>query len=800
MHSLLFHPDDFRLEEIENHHAETVGGDPYYEQRITKHTDAVRAIADDRERVTRFFKMRRTAIEDQFNEFKMKNVTFKEMSGGKSSHKVKTIASSELLLPASKGATHIELVSTRGFRAGQTCDIGSGSWMDKARIIGFTTAAKAGLTRESHRKVAVIDNPLLYDHARGVPVVATETIFGHSSMAASPAAQNTTLDDSMSEISTIGASRGSALPGSVSEKLKKLSNAARGRLAAAKKLGAIKENISRGDESSMDSAWLEPTERQKQEADLMLKQVHLNHSMPQPTPAEMREHVKFQTEAEERRAIKIKVALDKRLPGNGIHMAWAQEFVEHCRKTKTALDKRFPGNSVPLEYVEVFVQSKIHATRRDEKGWNLANTKLHSYNASIRTKTEANKSQLLESWTPASVRAEAARKKQKQVERARKLLGLQVAEVDSLLPSGHGVSSTGSVVSNVSTLSGKSRPIALHTEPPETNDPEAVFRRFKLHLIAQNHIFNLKRQNGTAATASIKPVEDRRNVAQRELDKLRKLGIVVGTQDRDDSWVHLRMGEANMQLVEHVYDDLKHRLAAVDTGAGSLVDQLVRRDDPFGEIEGHLDATAQAMALKIRDDEVMSLLYEDVRGELCLIPGMKKAPVAKAPVMLQAPPLAMVPSHLAEQAAKAKVERELAEEIRIQEENIETAFRYLHEDRALSLADRHLDTSFMFRVEKETRKAPKPGLSSTTDYVLKWYKPGESFKSAPAGFVCLADIKSISEGVPVEKQGSFIVSIDPSNAKALKSCVGRTKLTIKGDAGEIKKYAQRLQVLHNSLR
>jgi hypothetical protein len=75
-----------------------------------------------------------------------------------------------------------------------------------------------------------------------------------------------------------------------------------------------------------------------------------------------------------------------------------------------AITAKASRTSIPLEYVEDFVVREMRAARRDEQGWNLAHTKLHTYNASIKKKTDINSKLLQESWTPEAQRKQEAAK------------------------------------------------------------------------------------------------------------------------------------------------------------------------------------------------------------------------------------------------------------------------------------------------------------------------------------------------------------------------------------------------------
>jgi len=794
--------------------------------------------------------MRREAIEEQYNEFKMRNVTFARRSDP---WKVtlKAACHADLLVAVSQGGTSLELSSTLGFVGGQYLELGTGAALEKVRLVEITTLADAATaapspspsrsrpgakTRESNRRVLVVEPPLRNSHPRGTLVVGLVSV---STLALDDAASANLQDQQLAGPLPSQTTVACKVAGSLREKMLRLSKAAKGKVTASKQLREIQATDGMGvrpvlagsfdsggsDASSLASGltnWSHPDDKQRKSADLMLKQVHLPMYMPQPSASERREHAKFPTEAAERAARKLKSDLDSRLPGNFITLAWVHPFVEHAKKTKAALDKRFPGNAIPLDYVEHFVVREMSAARRDEKGWNLTNTKLHTYNASIKQKTDANAKLLQESWTTDKQRKIEADKRERQVERARAMLGLQSSEMGSL---GHGTGAgagAGAGDDGVSVISGGSSwgggvgkggsaggsagasRAMLHAETALSRDPEAVFHRFKVKLIAQNHVFGKK-----LALGSQQEQADPRNAAEREFDKLVKLGLAVSTKKFDHQWGHRKSGESGvtLKLLQKVQSDLRHQLSGSEKSP--LLPQLLELDDPFAErpeSQGHLSAAAKQIGSRIRSDELLGMLFEDLRGDLGNEPGFRKkvSPSAARVATPVAPPPttpAIVPPHLAEFQAKQKADSEAALDKLRRQSNVETALDFLNnpdEPFAAALADRHVEVEFFFAVTKTNT-----GGVTALDYTLHWSKvsgeEGGNEPSAWQGSVSLADVKSISEISAVDKRGAITISIDSQNARALKSCGGRTRLVLKGDVSKMGKFRDRLVLLKDNI-
>ena len=177
-------PLSHRLEDIDNEFEAQLLDEEAYEREKQEYEEDAKAIADDRERVTRFFKMRRDAIEDQFNEFKMRSVKFAVRPEDAWTVSSKNVCSSELLVPAPVGATTLDLVSTKGFKLGMTVEVGTGAQQDRVRVSGITTLVGAhdikvdtrASVRSSVQKVVTLDAPLKSYHPRGTPVVGVEAV------------------------------------------------------------------------------------------------------------------------------------------------------------------------------------------------------------------------------------------------------------------------------------------------------------------------------------------------------------------------------------------------------------------------------------------------------------------------------------------------------------------------------------------------------------------------------------------------------------------------------------------------
>jgi len=803
-----FLPLSHRLEDIDNEFEAQLLDEEAYEREKQEYDEDAKAIADDRERVTRFFKMRRDAIEDQFNEFKMRSVKFAVRPEDAWTVSSKNVCSSELLVPAPVGATTLDLVSTKGFKLGMTVEVGTGAQQDRVRVSGITTLVGAhdikvdtrASVRSSVQKVVTLDAPLKSYHPRGTPVVGVEAVSILLSGGAGAASQAGAGEAS-------GAAAG-ASPGRLTEKMKGLSSAAQGRGAAAKQ---VKHAHAGAATVSIDSSWDQPDDKLRRDADVLLKQVHLNHYMPRPTVTELREHVVFDTQEQEREARRMKDALDKRFPGNGITLAYVGQFVDHCKKTKQALDKRFHGNGVPLEYVEEFVCREMKSARQDEKGWNLASTKLHTYNAKVKRLTDDNSRALQDSWKTVRQREKEEQQRAKDAEKMRSMLGLHGTSISSLHPDLRSAAEeqdgAGSVASSMTGRSSHAPP-ALHSEVKLSRAPEDVFRRFQLSLIAQNHIFGKKQGAGLGVAP-----EDDRNVAERAVDKLIRLGLPLGTKGPDDQWVHRREGDVKLQTVQRVFSDVRRILAGRERDP--LLKHLlqVQEEEQDAGVSDELGAepseAVAAIGRKVRDEELMCLLFEDVRAELLNEPGRRKAQDPTPPP--PPPPLpdpAIIPSRLAaglsEYELRAKEERERLEAKRQREDNIEAAMMFLGEQRLLSLADRHLETPFFFVVLRPSDRQPVAS-AAAGQYVLVWSKPSSEAAGAPgeelerAGQLSVTDIKSAVDAPGADKRSTATISIDPSNARALMGCGGRTKLVLRGEAGVVEKFVQRLVMLQANL-
>jgi hypothetical protein len=352
-------------------------------------------------------------------------------------------------------------------------------------------------------------------------------------------------------------------------------------------------------------------------------------------------------------------------------------------------------------------------------------------------------------------------------------------------------------------------PPALHSEVKLSCAPEDVFRRFQLSLIAQNHIFGKKQGAGLGVAP-----EDERNVAERAVDKLMRLGLPLGTKGRDDQWVHRREGDVKLQTVQRVFSDVRRILA------GRERDPLLKHLRQVQDEE--LDAGASdelggaepseavaAIGRKVRDEELMCLLFEDLRAELLNQPGRRKAPDPSPPP--PPPPLpdpAIIPSRLAaglsEYELRAKEERERLESKRQREDNIEAAMMFLGEQRLLSLADRHVETPFFFVVLRPGDRHPIAS-AAAGQYVLVWSKPSSEAAGAPGeelervGQLYVTDMKSVVDAPGADKRSTATISIDSTNARALMGCGGRTKLVLRGEAGVLEKFVQRLVMLQANL-
>jgi hypothetical protein len=360
----------------------------------------------------------------------------------------------------------------------------------------------------------------------------------------------------------------------------------------------------------------------------------------------------------------------------------------------------------------------------------------------------------------------------------------------------------------------------LHADLELSRDPEDVFHRFKVKLIAQNHVFGKKQSLGGSSVAAGK---DKRNAAERELDKLNKLGEQVGSKHSEKrgemQWFHRHPGDTTLKLVQRVQTDLRHYLAGSEKSP--LLVQLLRLDDPFAELtenQGHLSDSAKVLSSKIRDEEMMSMLYEDVRGDLANEPGFRTVSSSLAQATTQGAdtgsgvlPPAIIPLHLQEYQAKAKSEQDAADARRRREENAETALDYLRDPRPLTLADRRNEAVFMVRIIKLTGGGGVGGNKTTlgasasatagANYVLHWSKPTDDIEEQTLwqGSITLADIKGVSDGPIEDRRGSCIINVDQQNSRAMKTNGGRTKIVFKGDAVEISKFRQRLSALLEAL-
>lgn len=673
--------------------------------------------------------MRRDAIEDQYNEFKMRSVTFARTHEASS----EPVAASTLLNPSNIGATRLDVVSTASFRVGQLVEIGVGSHVDKGRIVDIGSSS----SKEPHS--IEIDKPTSCYHQRGTEVVGFEVThrrtgtayeaFGPSGSSGGAAMDAQSVLTMSSGISTAASLRSKMLSWKASAAVK----------------GRMPQPVKTLDTSLADM-------------EAMLKQVYIK-----PKPGE--KQPKYKTH----KTTGLEV-LDER----GLPVPLTEEDIQQqeTRRTKAALDKKFPGNPVPLESIAAFVARQRKVLKDGEKGWNLTNTKAVTHNAKIRQKNEANRTLLEESWTPAAVREKQHEDKQRKVAQAMRKFGLQPAEMGSLAAAAAGSS-------NVSTISSRKSGVSLHAGAPPSDSPEDVFHRFKIKLVAMSTVYReaVARREGRAADLpKLASVELHKNVAERELEKLTKLGF------------------SGLAFVRHLYGDLPRAAP----GSESLLMQLLQKEDPFGEQSGqHLGPSAQAVALKIRDEELMRALYEDRRSELLAL--QPKAALAKAPEPTPVAPV-MVPSHMQDARARVAAETAAVEAREQREVDVEAALDFLGEERVLVLADRHSEQEACFRV---CRQRNARGVS---EVVLQWKEPavavpaGDDWSSVQQGALCVSDFKSLAEG----DGPCVIIGIDSTNAKALKGCRGRTKLVLRPsretNAADMRKFYARLSTLHTTLK